>query len=409
MRVFAFKGRSKGGELVVGELPAESAHDVAAQLLKRGVTPLSVKVLERHASAGGLLGFLTNSPPTTDQLVVLCRQMQTLVRSGVPMNRAIRGVQGGVHNRMLYQSLSQISEGLEAGKDLSSCLGEHPKVFSRLFVNMVGIGEQTGRLEEAFTQLYRYMEVDHTTRKQIKSALQYPAFIMSGMAAAMFIMAYYVLPNFFGFFASFKIELPWQTKVLMAFSMFVVDYWYLLLLAIFGTIWGFVTFIKTAQGDLWWSEFKFKLPVVGSIIQRGTLARFARSFAMGSRSGVPILMVLESVAQAVDNRYVANNVMDIMRGIERGETLVQTAYATKMFPPLVIQMMAVGEETGSIEQMMDDVAAFYEQEVAYDVKSLSSAIEPIITVMMGVMVMILAMGVFVPLWDMIKGAGKGGK
>ncbi len=403
MYKFTFKGRNREGKTVTGELSAKSADDVASQLSQRGIVPLQVKRLER-TGLGRLEGLLGNPLPRPEELVMVCRQMQTLVRSGIPMNRAIRAVQAGVQNKQLQESLAQISDGLEAGKDLSGCLAEHPKIFSRLFVNMVKVGEQTGHLEEAFAQLYRYMELDYATRKQIKSALQYPAFLLAGMGVALFVMTYYVMPNFFDFFASFKLELPWQTKALMAISHFVVNYWYLLLVGIVGSVWGFLTLIKTPKGELWWSAFKFKLPVVGSIIERGTLARFARSFAMGFRSGVPILAVLESVSQAVENRYVSVKIREIMRNIERGETLVQAAYASKMFPPLVIQMMAVGEETNSIDQTMQDVAVFYEQEVEYSVKTLSGALEPLITAMMGIMVLVLAMGVFVPLWDMIKGA-----
>ncbi|MBF0096379.1 MAG: type II secretion system F family protein [Magnetococcales bacterium] len=406
MNIFVYKGRSRQGKTVTGEIPANSAEEAAAQLIQRGIVPLTVKRQDRMAGLGQLESLLGSSPPKPEHVVLLCRQMQTLVRSGVPMNRAIRGVQGGVTNKMLYNALGQISDGLEAGKDLSNCMAEHPKIFNRLFVNMVKVGEQTGRLEEAFGQLYRYLELDYTTRKQIRSAMQYPMFIMAGMGVAMFVMTYYVLPNFFDFFASLKMELPWQTRVLIGVSRFVVDYWYLLLLGMTGSAWGFTTYIQTANGELWWGGLKFKLPVVGSIIKRGTLARFARSFAMGIRSGVPILAVLESVSQAVDNRFMASKIREIMWSIERGETLVQAAYATGMFPPLVIQMIAVGEETGAIEQTMSDVAMFYEQEVEYSVKTLSSAIEPIITTLMGVMVMILAMGVFVPLWDMIRGASR---
>ena len=404
MRAYTFEGRGKGGERVSGTLPANSSAEVAEQLAHQGVTPLKITLVQRSAGAGFFGGLLGQKPPSVDDLVMLCRQMQTLVRAGVPMSRAVQGIQGGVHNPMLYQALGQIVNGLEAGMDLSSAMAEHPKIFSNLFINMVKIGEQTGRLEEAFNQLYHYMALDHATRKQIKSALRYPMFIIGGMMAALFIMTYFVLPNFFGFFDTFKLELPWQTKLLMASSRFTVDYWYLMVLGLAGSIGGFIYYTRTPEGTLWWGAAKFKLPVVGDIIKRGTLARFARSFSMGSRSGVPILVVLESVTDAVDNRFVAKKVWDIMRGIERGETLVQSAYATGLFPPLVVQMLAVGEETGSIDQMMDDVATFYEQEVEYDVKSLSSVIEPIITVIMGGMVLLLAMGVFLPLWDLIQGA-----
>ncbi|WP_130470699.1 type II secretion system F family protein [Candidatus Magnetaquicoccus inordinatus] len=406
MNIYTYKGRNRQGKTVSGELTAASAEDAASQLLHRGIVPLSVKSQDRLFGLGKLEELLGGTPPKPEHIVLFCRQMQTLVRSRVPMNRAIRGVQGGVSNKMLYNALTQISDGLEAGKDLSACLADHPKMFSRLFVNMVKVGEQTGRLEEAFGQLYRYLELDYTTRKQIRSAMQYPLFILSGMGVAMFVMTYYVLPNFFEFFASLKMELPWQTRILINVSHFVVDYWYLLFLAASGLVWGFKNYVQTPEGELWWGGMKLQLPVVGSIIKRGTLARFARAFAMGIRSGVPILAVLESVSQAVDNRFVASKIREIMWSIERGETLVQATYATGIFPPLVVQMIAVGEETGSIEQTMTDVAQFYEQEVEYSVKNLSSAIEPLITVMMGLMVMVLAMGVFVPLWDMIRGASR---
>ncbi|MBF0421594.1 MAG: type II secretion system F family protein [Magnetococcales bacterium] len=402
MKIYKFIGRDRDGKKVSGEMPAESSSDLAEQLLKRNIQPLEVKESSTLVSLGLLEELLGQNPPKTDDLVLMSRQLQTLVRAGIPMVRAIHGVMGGSRNVMLQKALSQIAAALEAGQDLSRAMASHPKIFSTLFINMVRVGESTGRLDEAFGQLYHYMEVDSATRKQIKSALRYPAFVLSGMFGALFIMAYFVLPNFFGFFQSFKLELPWQTKLLMATSRFTLDYWYLILIAMAAGVSGFLSYISKPDGKLWWDHMKFKLPIVGDIIKRGTLARFSRSFAMSSKSGVPILGVLESVAHAVDNRYVGKKIWDMMISIERGESLVQAAYATQLFPPLVIQMMAVGEETGNMDQMMDDIAAFYEREVEYDVKALSSAIEPLITVIMGVMISILAMGVFLPLWDMAK-------
>ena len=246
MRAYSFEGRGKGGKMVSGTLPANSTAEVAEQLLQRGVTPVKIAVVESNVGAGLFSGLLGQSPPKVADLVMLCRQMQTLVRAGVPMSRAVQGVQGGIHNQMLNQALGQVVIGLEAGKDLSSAMAEHPDVFSKLFTNMVRIGEQTGRLEEAFTQLYHYMELDHATRKQIKSALRYPMFIIAGMVGALFIMTYFVLPNFFGFFASFKLELPWQTKLLMAISHFTVDYWYLMLIGLGGSIGGFIYYLNPA-------------------------------------------------------------------------------------------------------------------------------------------------------------------
>lgn len=404
MKIYSFIGRDRDGKKVSGEMPADSPSVVAEQLLKRNIQPLEVKIAASVLGQGFMDDIFGQTPPKSDDLVLMSRQLQTLVKAGIPMVRAIHGVQGGSRNAMLQKALNQIATALESGQDLSRAMASHPKIFSSLFVNMVKVGESTGRLDEAFGQLYHYMEVDSATTKQIKSAMRYPAFVMSGMFAALFVMTYFVLPNFFGFFKSFKMELPWQTKLLMATSQFTLDYWYLIIISLVAGVMGFAAYIKKPEGKLWWDHTKFSLPVVGDIIKRGTLARFSRSFAMSSKSGVPILGILESVSHAVDNAYVAKKVWEMMISIERGESLVQAAYATQLFPPLVIQMLSVGEETGSMDQMMDDIASFYEREVEYDVKALSSAIEPIITIIMGVMIAILAMGVFLPLWDLVKGA-----
>ncbi|MBF0435920.1 MAG: type II secretion system F family protein [Magnetococcales bacterium] len=404
MKVYKFVGRDREGKKITGDMPAESSAALAEQLLKRGIQPLEVKESASLVNLSLLEELFGQTPPKTDDLVLMSRQLQTLVRAGIPMVRAINGVQGGSRNAMLQKALNQIAMALEAGQDLSRAMASHPKIFSSLFINMIRVGETTGRLDEAFGQLYRYMELDAATSKQIKSALRYPTFVMSGMFGALFVMTYFVLPNFMGFFQSFKLDLPWQTKLLMATSRFTVNYWYVILISLVAGIAWFLSHIQKPEGKLWWDQMKFKLPIVGDIIKRGTLARFSRSFAMASKSGVPILGVLESVAHAVDNAYVAKKIWEMMIAIERGESLVQAAYATQLFPPLVIQMLAVGEESGSMDQMMDDIASFYEREVEYDVKALSSAIEPLITIVMGIMIAILAMGVFLPLWDLVKGA-----
>ncbi|MBF0368773.1 MAG: type II secretion system F family protein [Magnetococcales bacterium] len=401
MRAFRFKGRAKDGKIITGEMPGNASGEVVEKLSNQGIIPLEVVASESDNPLGFLQGLMDRKPGL-DDIILFARQMETLTRSGIPLVRAVGGVRDGVHNRLFQRVLTQVIEQIEGGRAFSAALGEHPKVFNNLFVNMVNMGEESGGLEEVFGQLYRYMEVDRETARRIKAAMRYPMIVMGAMVIALFIVSYFVIPTFFEFYENFDMELPWQTQVLIDVSEFTVQYWYFIAGGLVVGIVGFFHYIGTPEGERWWSEKKLRLPIVGSIMLRGTLARFARSYAMGSKAGVPVLQSLNSVSQAVDNAYVAEKTLEIKAGISEGETLMQSAYGTRLFPPLVLQMMAVGEETGQMDQMMMDVALFYEQELEYDVKALTTLIEPILTAMMAGMVLILAVGIFLPMWNLVQ-------
>ncbi|OSM01706.1 putative GspF family protein [Magnetofaba australis IT-1] len=380
---------------------------VAVQSLReRGVIPtkLTPQTMGASASGGGLGEILGGGWPTTEDILLFTRQLQSLARAGIPILRAIHGLRESASNKRLADALGDITQELESGQSLQAAMAQHPRIFPEIYIKMVTIGEETGNLEGAFGQIFHYMETERETAKKIKSALRYPAFVLTFKAVALVIINLFVIPAFEEFFKKSGMELPITTRILLASSRFVQDFWPLLLLGTAGSIGGVIYFLRTPKGRLWWDKTKLRLPLVGAIINRATISRFARSFAMGIRSGLPLQETLKSVAGAVDNAYVGERIHEMRRGIERGESVPQAAFNTGLFTPLVMQMIAVGDETGQMDEMMTEVSEYYEREVEYDIKALSSAIEPIMLLFIGMLVTLLALGIFVPMWDMGQGA-----
>ncbi|MBF0625101.1 MAG: type II secretion system F family protein [Magnetococcales bacterium] len=396
---FRYTGRGADGKPIKGTIVASNADTLVDQLINRGIEPLEIQEI-KESGGGQLTIALFEEWPTTDDLILFARQMYTLSKSGVSLVRSFQGLAESTHNRKLVEAMREIVDDLQAGRDLSAAMAEHPKIFDQLFLRMIRIGEETGRMDDSFLQLFQYMEIEKETRKRIKSALRYPIFVLIAIAGAMFVVTYWVIPSFSKIFEQFHSELPIFTRILLGASGFTQKYALFILVGMVALIYGIKYWIGTPQGKLWWDEKKLKMPLVGTIINRATLSRYSRAFAMGSRSGLPVIQILVAVAEAVDNDYVAHKIKEMRNGIERGESMVQAAYVSRMFTPLVLQMMAVGEETGSMDQMMQEVAEFYEREVAYDVENLTAAIEPILLLVIGAMVLVLALGIFLPMWEL---------
>ncbi len=403
MPQFIYKGRNARGTLINGEIDATTADAVASQLFNTGITPIDIKERKTASSTDiSLSKYLNRTAPGLDDLILFSRQMYTLMKSGVPMLKSISGLIQSSRNYILIQALKDMMNNLESGRDLSSSLARHPDIFSSLYISMVKVGEETGRLEESFFRISEYLVREKDTRERIKAALRYPMFVIVAIAIAVAIINIWVIPVFADLFAKANVELPWQTRFLIGTSDFFVQWWPMMIVVIIGTTVSAKLYIKTENGRYFWDQYKLKIPLAGDIIYRATLARFARSFAMGLKSGVPLIQAMTVVSRSVDNEFISDKVLGMRNGIERGESLTRTANLTKMFTPLVIQMLAVGEETGKVDDMMDEVADYYDREVDYDIKGLSSAIEPILIVAIGIMVLILALGVFLPMWDMAK-------
>ena len=403
---FRYKARGANGNLLEGELDGASAAAVAAQLASGGATPVSIT--ERAATEPKLatvLDSLGKRPPGLDELTLFCRQMHTLLRSGVPIVRGIRGLRDSSRNPRMTQVLDGIAADLESGRDLSSSMAGYSDVFSTLFQSMVRVGENTGRLDEAFRRIGQHLDLEGRTRERIKTALRYPAFVIVAIGIAVGVINVFVIPAFAKVFERGDLELPWATQVLIAVSDLSVRFWPGLLGALVVSILAWRRYISTEKGRYRWDKVKLRLPVVGDIILRSTLGRFSRTFAMTARSGVPLIQALNVVSRSLDNEFVGERVLQMREGVERGDNLTRTAAATGLFTPLVLQMISVGEETGALDDLLEEVADFYEREVDHDLANLSSNIEPILIVAVGVLVLMLAMGVFLPMWDLAAGVG----
>jgi MSHA biogenesis protein MshG len=269
---------------------------------------------------------------------------------------------------------------------------------------MVQVGEMTGMLDETFIRLYDYLEFDRDMRERIRTAMRYPSFVVLAMAIAIVVINLFVIPSFAKVYAGFHAELPLMTKMLIGFSGFMVNYWVLMLATLIGAGVAFRYYINTTNGRYRWDKYKLRLPLVGTIILKSTLARFARGMALSFKSGMPILQGMNVVAMVVDNEFMRSRVEQMRDGVERGESILRTATAVGVFNPVVLQMIAVGEESGDMDGMMFEVAETYEREVKYEVVNLSARIEPVLIIGLGIMVLILALGVFLPMWDMGKAA-----
>jgi len=265
---------------------------------------------------------------------------------------------------------------------------------------MIRVGESTGLLETVFFRLFEHLEFERFMREQVRSALRYPSFVVLAMAVAIVIVNIFVIPAFAKVFAGFGTQLPLMTRLLLGFSEFMVAWWPALLVGVGCAAVGLRSWVATARGRYAWDRWSLRIPIAGKILHKAALSRFARSFALGTRSGVPVMQSLSNAAQTVDNVYVARRVEGMRENVERGESLLRATMSAGIFTPIVLQMVAVGEESGAVDDMMDEVGDMYRQEVEYELKTLGQQIEPILIVLLGILVLILALGIFLPMWDL---------
>lgn len=398
---FDYKARRADGGLMRGQVEADSEVAAARQVSQSGGVPLEItEHRERVNPVDWLRRRLDLGRPGRSEILLFTRQMYALTKAGLPLIQGLTRLAQSTANRRLAEILVEVIDDLESGRSLAGALARHPGTFSSLYINMVHVGEESGRLEEAFWRLFRYLEREKTTIDRVKAALRYPMLVLVAMGVAVGVLTVMVIPAFARVFAGFDMQLPWATRAILAISGFMAEWWPAILAAIVAGLIGARLALRTRRGRLTWDRYKLSLPIVGNIIYRAALARFARSFAMTTRSGVPVTQGLLAVSRAIDNLYLSGKVRGMNTGIQRGEDLTRVATASGMFAPLVLQMLAMGEETGQIEDMMEEVAEFYEREVDYDVDRLGDLIQPVVTVILGVMVLILALGVFLPMWEL---------
>jgi MSHA biogenesis protein MshG len=406
MPAFRFQGRTTRGESVAGVLEADSADSLADHLFARGITPTDIApdapsediVEQTWRRLGG-------GRPSANDLIMFSRQMYALTKSGLPLLRGMSSLAVSTPNVVLRETLLLVLDNLQSGRDLAASFSQHPHVFSKFYVSIVRVGESTGNLPMAFMRMYEYLSMEKRIRDKLKTAMRYPATVVGAIAIALVVITVFVLPKFDPIFASLGPNVPWATRVLLGTSQFVAEYWYIVAAGLITSYIGFRMWTQTKDGRYTWDKTKLRFPVVGEITRKATLAKVCRSFALTIESGVPIVQGLNLIARATGNEYMTEGVMSLRSGVEHGESLSRTAQTSGLFTPLALQMLMIGEETGALSEMLVEVADFYEREVDYELENISSAIEPMLILSVGAMVLILALGIFLPLWDMAASGG----
>jgi MSHA biogenesis protein MshG len=401
---FAYKGRNARGELMQGVLEGADSGAVADQLFSTGVTPIDISQTTKAVSSinddQSWWDKLKERKVTSMDVQLFSRQLYTLLKSGVPIMRGLAGLQESAISPAFGRIIKDLRESLDSGRELSSAMRRHPEAFDNFYLSMVRVGEMTGRLEEVFLRLFDHLEFERDMKNRVKEATRYPTFVIIAMALALVIVNIWVIPQFVKVFNSLHTQLPLMTRILINTSNFTVNYWPVLLGVLIVAVVGVRTWISSTAGRYIWDRRKLQIPVAGKIILKATMSRFARSFSLSAKSGVPIVQGLTVVSQTVDNAYLAARIEQMRDGVERGESILRTSIAAGVFTPIVLQMIAVGEESGSLDDLMDEIAEMYEREVDYELKTLSAQIEPILITFLGVMVLVLALGIFLPIWDL---------
>lgn len=400
MAQFSYTGRNTKGERVQGVLNSPDRSTLVKQLVNLGITPLDIATLKNQELAPRFTGSaLFEERVEIVDIMMFSRQMYSLLKAGIPIMKALQGLQTFVQNKTFANVIVDLRVSLDSGRELSTAMQQHPKVFSPFYVSMIRVGEKTGMLDKVFLHLFDHLEFEKLMHDQIKTALRYPLFVLAAIVIAMVVINLFVIPSFAKMFQSFGAELPIMTQILLSFSHFMVMAWPYLLIASAGGLVLLRSYIATGSGKYQWDKIKLRIPIAGKIIYKGTMARFARSFALATQSGITILGALELVAQTVDNDFIADKIQAMQSGIERGESISYSASNSGIFNLLVLQMIEVGEESGALDELMAEVGDMYQRDVEYEIKTLNAQIEPILIICLGVMVLILALGVFLPIWD----------
>lgn len=402
MELYQYKGRNKRGDIMRGTVEAANPEGVVSWMVTSGISPISVHLKSDPLKNQPYWLRALQGQKKLDKtdLLMLTRQFGTLLKAGIPLLQAVSGLQNGSHQPEMTKLLSSLHASLDKGSELSEAMARHPQFFDDYYVNMIRVGESAGKLDEVFERLYVQLDFDRRMRQKIKSVLRYPAFVFSAIIVATMIVMVYVIPAFSGIYGSMRVELPAVTQILIAISNVVASNWSFILAFVALLVLGVRYYLSTSVGRYKWDRAKLKLPIVGNVLAKATTARFCRSFGMAMNSGVPIVTALALVSRVVDNAYYQERIMGMREAISQGDSLLTGFLVSGLFSPIELQMISVGEDTGDIETMVQQLATLYQDEVEYEASQLAETLEPILLVFMAGLVIVLLLGIFLPMWNM---------
>jgi MSHA biogenesis protein MshG len=396
---FLYKCRTQAGVVVNGVLDAATPEEAAQQLFSKGYIPIKIERGE------GVLPSVTTKNlfdrVKAEDLIVFSRQLATLITAGISFLRSLDTLAEQTKSRKLRGIIEEIRKEVERGSSFSNALSKFPDVFSPLYVSMISVGEEGGVLDEILDRLAGLLEHEATTKARIKAATRYPLIVVFAITIAFIVLTTFVIPRFAAIYTASKTQLPLPTRMLLFTNKAITQYWPLMILGIAAIIFAFKSYIKTTSGRWNWDNFKLNVPIIGPVIEKTVMSRFARLFSTLYRSGIPLIHTFEIVSGTLGNVIIERAVSTIKESVREGKGISQPMVSTKVFPPMVTQMVAVGEETGALDTMLTKVSDYYDQEVEFAIKNLSTSLEPVLLVFLAGMVLFLALAMFLPIWDMI--------
>ena len=398
---FMYKARKPSGELVTEGIEADSSVAVARRLGSMGMVPITI----REESAGGESHLFFERVTNTD-VIMFTRQMVTLYKAGLPFLSSLDAIGKQTGNPALKRIISAVRTDVEGGSTLSRALSKHPKVFSEVYVSTVLAGEAGGVLDQVMDRLVTLMENEAQTRETVKAAVRYPITVLGAMTVTFFVIVTMVIPTFSKLFAKFGQDLPLPTRIMVGINHVRQNYWHVILLATAGAVAGVIWYLRTPHGRLVFDKYVLKFPLVGSIIMKASMARFAHMFGTLSESGLPILKELKVISRTIGNRFIGREIEAVHGAVQEGNNLASALEKETDFPPLVKHMIAVGEKTGAMSDMMVAVGDHYDRETRVAIARLTHAIEPLMTLVLGLGLLFMALAVFLPMWDMMEVMGK---
>jgi type IV pilus assembly protein PilC len=393
---FVWKGRSPTGEILSGEYVTENKQELIGYLRKRKIIVTSLREKSKELN----FQLPIKKKVTVKDLGVFTRQFATMINAGLPMVQCLDILSAQADKPVFKRVVSTVTTDVEGGATLAEALGKH-NVFTQLYVNMVEAGEAGGILDQILNRLAVYLEKAEALHRKVKSAMTYPTVVAVVALGATIFMLMFIIPTFAKMFTDFGGELPLPTKIVMGLSNFLRGYWYILLISVAALVFGFKRFHATDTGKTKIDRLSLKVPVLGTVIRKAAIARFTRTLGTLVSSGVPILAGLDITARTAGNKIVEKAIFATRESISQGDTIAEPLRQSGVFPPMVTQMIGVGEQTGALDEMLEKIANFYDDEVDTAVEQLTSIIEPVMIVIMGVIVGGMLISMYLPMFKLI--------
>ena len=400
MSTYTYRARDTIGKLVKGTMEAASKDELIDRLRKMGYMTTQVTEVLGGINIGSAVEKFQRI--STEDMIVFNIQLANMINAGMGLLTSLKGIREQIGNKRLREVIGKVTRNIEAGDSFSDALARHPRIFSKLFINMVKVGEASGKLDVVLNRFAIFIEHQADLKQKIRGALLYPVILMVASVAIIAFIISFVMPNFVRIFNQAGVDLPLPTMILYKLGIMVKKYWWLIILGIISVILGIGIYVKTARGKLQFDKFKLKLPVIGSLTRKLAISRFARTLATMIESGVPILQCLDIVRDIIGNEVIAGVVKNTRESVEKGEEIAESLKISEEFPPDTVQMIAVGEKTGNLDGMLNKISDFYDKAIGYSIIKLTALLEPAFLVIIGAVVAFIMASMLLPMFDMVK-------